>query len=428
MRVAHFMQRYPPALGGSEAYFARLSRYLAGQGDKVTVFTTAALDLEAFWRLDARCLPAGTLWEDGVEVRRYGLVRWPARRWFLKPLSLIPHRLWQCLTLPCNPISPRMWADAGRAAQRFDVVHASAFPYAWPIACGLRLARRLGVPFLVTPFLHVGDPDDPRDPTRRAYTAPAFLYLLRAADRIFVQTEPEYEALRARGLPAERLVLQGLGVAPAECTGGNRYDARTRWGVTPGEVVVGHLANLSVEKGSVDLLRAADLVWQQGRHFKLVLAGPAMPNFRRLWRSYPFADRVRCLGVLTEEQKRDFFAGIDLFALPSRSDSFGLVLLEAWANGLANLAYRAGGVAGVIRHEEDGLLVRCGDIEELAEALGRLVGDAALRCRLGAAGQARLADEFRWNDKLALVRHVYDAAVNSAWPVCQSNKSEVYSE
>ena len=49
LRVAHFVQRYPPSLGGSEAYFARLSRHLAAVGDQVTVFTTNALDLEAFW-------------------------------------------------------------------------------------------------------------------------------------------------------------------------------------------------------------------------------------------------------------------------------------------------------------------------------------------------------------------------------------------
>ena len=55
MRVAHFIQRYPPALGGSEAYFARLSRYLAAQGDQVTVFTSNAVDLEAFWSRRGRC-------------------------------------------------------------------------------------------------------------------------------------------------------------------------------------------------------------------------------------------------------------------------------------------------------------------------------------------------------------------------------------
>src|SRR5437870_13817272 len=42
MRVAHFIQRYPPALGGSEAFFARLSNYLVSAGDRVTVATTNA--------------------------------------------------------------------------------------------------------------------------------------------------------------------------------------------------------------------------------------------------------------------------------------------------------------------------------------------------------------------------------------------------
>ena len=72
------------------------------------------------------------------------------------------------------------------------------------------------------------------------------------------------------------------------------------------------------------------------------------------------------LGLLTDAQKRDFFAGLDVFALPSRSDSFGLVLPEAWANGAPVVGYRAGGVAWVIRHEQDGLLVKCGDVEGLA--------------------------------------------------------------
>ena len=43
-------------------------------------------------------------------------------------------------------------------------------------------------------------------------------------------------------------------------------------------------------------------------------------------------------GPLTDEQRRDFYAGIDAFALPSRSDSFGLVFLEAWANGVPGSA------------------------------------------------------------------------------------------
>ncbi|HZT83310.1 MAG TPA: glycosyltransferase family 4 protein [Gemmataceae bacterium] len=407
MRVAHFVQRYPPALGGSEAYFARLGRHLADSGDDVTVFTTAALDLEAFWSTRGRCLRPGVRREDGVEVRRYRLCRWPEQRRMLKVLSLLPHRLWQLLTLSCNPVAPGMWRDAGRADLPFDVVHASAFPYGWPLACGLRLARRLGVPFLLTPFLHLGDPDDPRDRTRRAYLQPALLALLRAADRVFVQTNVERDALLAHGIPEGKLVLQGMGVDLADCTGGDRRRARAGWGVGPGEIVIGHLANKSREKGTVDLLRAAERAWRKGHRFRVVLAGPEMANFRTFWKHFGPADRVVRLGVLDARQKRDFFAGLDVFALPSRSDSFGIVFLEAWANGAPNVGYRAGGVAGLIRHEEDGLLVRCGDVDGLADALGRLAGDAGLRRRLGEKGRQRARRDFRWADRLALVRGVY---------------------
>ena len=309
--------------------------------------------------------------EDGVEVRRYPLWRIPGRRWLLKPLSLWPHRAWQALTLPCNPISFRMWADAGRGAERFDVVHATAFPYAFPIACARRLARRLGVPFVLTPFLHLGDPEDPQDRTRRQYTQPALMELARSADCVFVQTEGERLALIERGVRPERLVLQGMGVDWDSCTGGDQERVRTAWGAGSNDVVIGHLANQSREKGSVDLLTAAERAWQRGGRFHLMLAGPEMPNFRRFWIGYGQADRVRRLGVLDEKQKRDFFAGIDAFALPSRSDSFGIVLLEAWANGAAQ--YRLSGGRG-----------RLGD----PARAGRLAGEVRRRGRVGVGAAA----------------------------------------
>ncbi|MGE3806761.1 MAG: glycosyltransferase family 4 protein [Gemmataceae bacterium] len=407
MRIAHFIQRYPPALGGAEAYFARLGRYLATRGHDVSVFTSNALDLEAFWSPAGRTLEAGTTNEDGVAIKRYPLWRCRGRRWLLKPLSFLPQRTWQCLTLPCNPISLAMWQEAGRPQERFDLVHASAFPYAFPMACGLRLARSLGVPFLATPFLHLGDPANPRDRTRAGYTSPPLVHLLKNATRVFAQTEWERDFLGPLGVPAERVVLQGMGVDPAECTGGVRTFARQGWQCAEEEVVVGMLANHSAEKGTLDLLRAAELLWHKGRRFCLVLAGPEMPNFRRFWPGYGCQQRVVRLGVIDDEQKRDFFAGIDLFALPSRSDSFGLVLLEAWANGVPCLGYRAGGVGEVIHHEEDGLLARCGAIDELAGCLDQLIASAALRRRLGDTGKERVQRNLRWHDKLALVERVY---------------------
>jgi glycosyltransferase involved in cell wall biosynthesis len=407
MRVAHFVQRYPPALGGSEAYFARLSRWLAAHGDDVTVFTSTAVDLEAMWSPRGRCVRPGVRSEDGVTVRRYQLVRLPGQTLPLKVVSRIPGcggwAAWY------NPVMPGMWWDATFGGERFDVVHATAFPYAWPILCARRLAKRQGVPFVLTPFLHLGDPDDPHDPMRRAYLKPSLLALARDADAVFVQTEGERDALLAHGLPPQRVILQGMGLDKSSCTGGDRAAARRAWGAADEKIVVGHLANQSREKGSVDLLRAAE----RGR-FRVVLAGPEMPNFLTFWRNYRAKECVVRLGVLDAKQKRDFFAGIDVFALPSRSDSFGIVLLEAWANGVPNVAYRAGGVAWVIRDNVDGLLVRCGDIEGLSAALMRLRDDQELRQRLGRVGKERTQTEFDWDEKCALVQKIYARYVGDA--------------
>ncbi|MCI0685298.1 MAG: glycosyltransferase family 4 protein [Gemmataceae bacterium] len=413
MRIAHFIQRYPPALGGSEAYFARLSRFLVGKGDRVSVFTSTAVALAAFWGRSPQTVSGGVTVEDGVEVRRYGLVRGIGRRFVLKPLSLIPHRLWQCLTLPCNPICPGMWRDAGRADLAFDMVHAAAFPYAWPIACARRLARRLRVPFLITPFLHLGDPADPKDATRRGYLSPPLAWLLREADGVFVQTPSEQDAVLGLGIPVGKVVLQGLGVDPAECTGGDRMAFRQTMNIDDGDVVIGHLANQSREKGTVDLLQALELLWQRGNTAHVALAGPEMPNFRAFWTGFEqrirpeWRSRIHRQGVLDDRHKRDFFAGIDVFALPSRSDSFGLVLLEAWANGKPVAAYRAGGIADLVRHGRDGLLAPCGNIAALAAALASLCESAEPRSAFGEHGRSRLASEFHWPDKLEVVRATY---------------------
>ena len=178
-------------------------------------------------------------------------------RFLLKGLSFLPHRTWQCLTLPCNPISWAMWHNAGRPDRTFDIVHAAAFPYAFPMACAGEWPEAMRVPFVVTPFLHLGDPDDPADATRPAYTTTrAHVAAAQARTASSCRRPVNGTNCCGRGLAEEKLILQGLGVDAVECTGGDRQAARRGWQTQPGEVVIGHLANNSYEKGTVDLLRA----------------------------------------------------------------------------------------------------------------------------------------------------------------------------
>jgi glycosyltransferase involved in cell wall biosynthesis len=128
LRIAHFVQRYPPALGGSEVYFQRLSRYLVTLGHQIDVWTTTALDLPAFWSRQGQTLPPGESCDQGVRVRRFACDYWPGRRFLLKAASLLPlGSTWRLLTLPCNPISLSMRRAIRARAFDYDIVHASAF-------------------------------------------------------------------------------------------------------------------------------------------------------------------------------------------------------------------------------------------------------------------------------------------------------------
>jgi len=405
------VHRYPPALGGAETYTQRLARYLAEEhACEVRVWTTTAEALEELWRPRRPLCPyIREMRREAVIERFPPLPDFPGRRWVLKALSLVPHPVWRSLTVPCNPICPSMWLQARRESGPVDAVHALAFPYAFIAACAWRLARRHQVPFFLTPFLHFGDRDHPRDRVRRAYTAWHLCWLLRQADGVFVQTEAERHVVLSCGVAPQRIHLHGMGVDVRECTGGNRGTTRQRWGVQEHIPVIGHLANLSRAKGTLDLLQAVERLHQRGIPCRLVLAGPAMPEFRRIWQRPPRG--VTYLGPLSPQEKKDFFAAIDLFALPSRTDAFGLVLLEAWANARPNVAYRAGGPGELIRHEQDGLLARCGDVEDLTEQLARLVRNPSWRETLGTTGQQRISQEFQWQDKLERVGQVMSEIV-----------------
>ncbi|HMP58940.1 MAG TPA: hypothetical protein PKD86_06265, partial [Gemmatales bacterium] len=83
----------------------RLSRHCADAGDAVTVFTTDALGLEAFWSPAGATIPAGVEQANGIEIRRYPLLRMPGRRWLLKPLSLLPLRLRLTGPMECKRFS-----------------------------------------------------------------------------------------------------------------------------------------------------------------------------------------------------------------------------------------------------------------------------------------------------------------------------------
>ena len=150
-----------------------------------------------------------------------------------------------------------------------------------------------------------------------------------------------------------------------------RFMERTRIGQIRA-VSVGRLAH---EKGHDVLLRALDTVLRAGvdMHLTLVGDGPQRAALESLVAELGMQDAVTFTGVLLDDAVADAMYSADLFVLPSRSEGFGVALIEAMATGLPVVATRSGGPDDIVS-EEDGLLVDPDDANAFADALMRMAG------------------------------------------------------
>jgi glycosyltransferase involved in cell wall biosynthesis len=169
---------------------------------------------------------------------------------------------------------------------------------------------------------------------------------------------------------------------------------RAELGVGPDELLVGKVGRLALQKGQRHLIAAMPLLLERVPFARLVIAGGGdlEEYLRDLASEAGVADRVHVLGP-----RKDVSAlmhAIDVFAMPSIWEGFGLVLLEAMAAGRPIVASRVATIPEVVVDGETGLLVPAGDSVALADALARLAHDPALARRLGEAGRERLRQHF----------------------------------
>lgn len=414
LRLLHVCPRYAPAPGGVELFFSKLSAALAARGHQVTVWTTDARELRAFSTREGDTFPPGRSIIDGVAVRRFPVRHLPFRPWLMTAAHVLPlGPSWARATFRWNPIVPSLVHESQTLRDRFDIVHGAALPYSVLLDAARRAAARTGARLVISPFLHLGDPADPKNRVSRIYLSPTNVALLKQANLVLAQTTVEQNALADAGVPPDRIRLIGMGVDKADCTGGDRARGRARWNLSPAEVVVGHLANKSADKGTVDLLRASARLRAAGSSCRLLLAGTAMRSYTEVWRHFTPKDHVVDVGELDDCEKRDFFSAIDLFVLPSYVESFGIALLEAAVNRVPAIAYDLGGPGEILHHDRTGVLVAPGDLAALERQIRRLSEDPPLRRRIGAAAAA-MASGWSWARTIHAVEDAYRSLVRGS--------------
>ncbi len=166
-------------------------------------------------------------------------------------------------------------------------------------------------------------------------------------------------------------------------------EARAALGLAVGGAVVGLVCRLNTHKGAAVGLDAFAALAEEFPSATLLIVGegPLRAALERRVASGGLQDQVRFLGWRTDTQR--IYSALDVLIAPSLYEGFGLTVLEAMAHGVAVLAFRVGALPELVADDETGLLVSPGEQQMLREELRRLLADAALRERLGAAGAAR---------------------------------------
>ncbi|MCJ7738246.1 MAG: glycosyltransferase family 4 protein [Anaerolineae bacterium] len=414
MNILHVNAAYDPFIGGAETYVRAVSEMLCRDGHSVTLVTTNAAEVEYFWNPGKRHLAPGYEEINGVQVTRCAVGHLPLAPFSfygLRRLATIVARLpFNTLPVmrrlaPMMPAVPQIESVLQSQSTRFDLVHGFNIALEWPLLAAWRYARRQALPFVATPFLHVGQSG--RDDVLINYAMPHQLEALQDADAVLVQTGIEKAALVRLGVAADRLYELGMGVEVRSASDGDGQGFRVRHSL--GGPIVTFLGVVTYDKGSFHLVQAMEHLWEKGLLAHLVIAGPQVDEFKRFYRRLAPAiqDRMLLLGPVHGQDKRDLLAATDVLALPSRIDSFGIVYLEAWANRKPVIGARAGGVPDVIDDGVDGVLVEFGDVDELAAAIQSLLADPSRRQEMGEKGWKKVTARYTWDKVYSRLRAVY---------------------
>jgi len=159
----------------------------------------------------------------------------------------------------------------------------------------------------------------------------------------------------------------------------------------PGALAIGFIGRLEKRKGVLDLARAWHMVSQAVPEAHLVIAGsgPGETKTRELLGDAP---RVNWLGY--RKDVPEILRALDIIAVPSHWEGFGLIAAEALAAGVAVVAARASSLPEIVTDGVHGRLIPRGDPESLAAALIELSRDPDLRRKLTRVGQARVRADF----------------------------------
>lgn len=363
MRILHVIPTYLPALryGGPMISVHGLCRALALRGHDVSVVTT---NVDGEGTLD---LPAGK------PVDREGVTVW-----------YFPSKYFRRIYY-----SPAMKQFLEDEIAGFDAVHLHSV-YLWPTWAAARAAKRAGRKYIISPrgMLSPEAVRAHRMLIKRLWISLIERQNLENAVALHATSRMEAEDLRSYGyqLPEIRVIPNGIE---------EEWFSETPGEPLSGESVILCLGRISWKKQLDQLIRMLPLVPGS----RLVLAGNDEENLQgkltRLAEQLGVIDRVSFPGMITGNEKKKLYRSASVFVLPSLSENFANVVLEAMSTACPVIVSPGVGMADIVLASGGGYVLPP-EPESMATAINRILSDSVLRRELGSRGRAYAEKYLRW--------------------------------
>ena len=388
--------------GGMNVYVRELTTALARAGVECDVYTRA-------WSAD---LPATVTVEPGFRVHHV-----PAG-----PLAPVPkEQLPAVVDEFTDAVLGLMASGAGvdpdvEEAAGFDAVHAN---YWLSGLVGHRLKHELDLPLVSTfhTLARVKAEASPEEvstdePHRRAEAEAA---VIGCSEIVLASCSVEADQLAALyGADPDRVRVVAPGVDHAFFAPGDRAQARRALGLPAGDPILLFVGRIQPLKGVAVAVRALAVLDDRPDARLVVVGGPSGPHgsqhlreVRALTVALGVADRVEFVEPQPHELLSTYYRAADVCVVPSRSESFGLVALEAAACGVPVVAAAVGGLTTLVDDGRTGLLVEDPTPGAFARAVARLLDDPGLARSFSRAATVRAA-RYTWASAAAVLRATYD--------------------
>jgi glycosyltransferase involved in cell wall biosynthesis len=376
LRVAMVTETYPPEVNGVAATVARVVEGLRSRGHELQLVRP---------RQDRQDAGNGDDGDGFVEVLMRGL-----------PIPRYPQLK---MGLPSKRALIRLWSG-----HRPDIVHiVTEGPLGWS---ALQAATHLKLPM-------VSDFRTNFHAYSRHYgvgwlRTPVMAYLRKFHNRTactMVPTENLRSELTAAGFKRLRVVARGVDTQLFDPS--RRSEAlRASWGAGPDTLVALCVGRLAPEKNLGAVLEAVESMRAADPRTRLVFVGDG-PDKARLMQRCP--DAVFA-GLRRGEDLAAHYASADVFLFPSMTETFGNVVPEAMASGLAVVAYNHAAAGQLVRHGENGLLAALDDGPAFCRAARSLAGQMSRAQAMGAQARTDMS-RLDWGRILEAIEAEYTAAL-----------------